>query len=148
MPREVDKRKTAKALRRLKRAAERVEQGEAKLSDWEKEFVSGVSERLTKYGSAFRDPGKGRLEEALSARQTQITRVIEKKIRPRRAEAEKPPGTNNEKPSERPFKRSSFKPKARPASKSRSRDINEDMPARPALKLVRNSRAVKDQDEP
>ena len=80
--REVDKRKTNKALRKLRRAAERAsEEGGPGLTNWEKEFVEGVTTRLEKYGSAFRDPGKGRLEEALSQRQTQVTRVIEKKSR-------------------------------------------------------------------
>jgi hypothetical protein len=125
MPREVDKRKTAKALRRLKRAAERAETGDAKLTDWEKEFVSGVRQRLETYGSAFRDPGKGRLEEALSARQTQVTRTIEKKTRPKlKQDAGKPEP-------EKPRPRSSFKRKA-PVSKARSRDINEDVDDAPA----------------
>src|SRR5690349_9494580 len=80
--REVDKRKTNKALRKLRRAAERAsEEGGVGLTTWEKDFVEGVTGRLEKYGSAFRDPGKGRLEEALSQRQTQIARVIDKKSR-------------------------------------------------------------------
>ena len=78
MKREVDQRKTRKALRKLRRAADRAtEEGGPGLSDWEQDFVEGVTTRLEKYGSAFRDPGKGRLEEALSARQSQIARVIE-----------------------------------------------------------------------
>ena len=148
MPREVDKRKTAKALRRLKRAAERAEAGEGSqpLSDWEKEFVSGVSQRLETYGSAFRDPGKGRLEEALSARQTQVTRIIEKKTRPKlKAPPDMPKGPD------RPAPRSTFKRKT-PVSKARVRDINDDVetpspaPARPprsrpALKVVQGGRS-------
>jgi hypothetical protein len=128
MAREVDKAKTRKALRRLKRVVERVEtlsesgQGE-KLTEWEKGFVAGVTERLETYGSAFRDPMKGALEEALSARQTQITRALEKKTRGK-AKAEDGKPADQPKP---PFKpRSSFKPK-KPVRVSRDRDINDDM---------------------
>ena len=71
MAREVDKRKTSKALRRLKRVAERAAEraaaeGAPGLTGWEKDFVAGVSERLETYGSAFRDPTKGALEEAIN----------------------------------------------------------------------------------
>ncbi|HVY88896.1 MAG TPA: hypothetical protein VG942_08515 [Hyphomonadaceae bacterium] len=80
--REVDKRKTAKALRKLRRAADRATgEGGPGLTPWEKDFVEGVSKRLETYGSAFRDPGKGRLEEALSQRQAHVARVIDKKSR-------------------------------------------------------------------
>lgn len=90
--REVDKRKTSKALRKLRRVAELANgEGGPGLTTWEKEFVEGVSGRLEKYGSAFRDPSKGRLEEALSSRQTHIVRVIDKKARSaRKASPEKP----------------------------------------------------------
>ncbi|MEZ5938347.1 MAG: hypothetical protein R3C52_09010 [Hyphomonadaceae bacterium] len=82
MAREVDKRKTRKAMRKLKRVADRAAEPDAKpLSEWEKEFVEGVGERLEKFGSAFRDPDKGALEEALSARQAQIVRALDRKTR-------------------------------------------------------------------
>src|SRR5690606_20522388 len=49
--RDVDKRKTTKALRKLRRAADRAtEQGGPGLTTWEKDFVEGVSGRLEKYG--------------------------------------------------------------------------------------------------
>lgn len=128
MPRQVDTRKTAKALRRLKRAAERAAAGEGDLSDWEKDFVAGVTGRLESYGSAFRDPSKGRLEEALSEKQTRVTRAIEKKTRPKRAPASGAPA--EPKP---PLRRSSFKPKTAP-SRARVRDINEDAPEPPLSK--------------
>lgn len=119
--RDVAKAKTARALRKLKRLADSVEQGEAKLSDWEKEFVTGVTGRLEKYGSAFRDPAKGRLEEALSQRQSQITRVLDKKAR-----KAKPADPNNPEPEpERPRPRSTFKPKPSPP-RGNVRDINDD----------------------
>ena len=41
-----------------------------KLSDWEGEFLSEVSERVKTYGRAFGDPEKGAAGEALSALQT------------------------------------------------------------------------------
>ena len=51
----------------MRKVAERAQAEDAPdLSDWEKEFVDGVGKRLETYGSAFRDPSKGSLEEALS----------------------------------------------------------------------------------
>ncbi len=139
--REVDKRKTNKALRKLRRAAERAtEEGGPGLTTWEKDFVEGVTGRLEKYGSAFRDPGKGRLEEALSQRQTQVARVIEKKSR--KAKAPAGAGSNSDQKPAPP--RSTFKRKSPLRSKAKSgwtpriRDINDDPapaePARPAHK--------------
>jgi hypothetical protein len=126
--REVDKRKTNKALRKLKRAAERASgEGGPGLTTWEKDFVDGVSGRLEKYGSAFRDPGKGRLEEALSQRQAHVARVIDKKSRGKAAakagDASKPPKAGG-------LRRSEFKRKAPMGRHSapRVRDVNDDMP--------------------
>lgn len=125
MPRVVDKRKTAKALRKLKRVAERAEgEGGPGLSTWEKEFVSGVTGRLEKYGSAFRDPAKGRLEDALSQRQSQVARVIDKKSRKAKAVAADPNG--EDKKPEPPRPRSTFKRKP-PKYTPRGRDINDDI---------------------
>ena len=150
MKREVDKRKTQKALRKLRRAAEAAtaEDGPG-LTTWEKDFVDGVTTRLETYGSAFRDPGKGRLEEALSARQAQVTRVIEKKSRQSRTDKAKldPKDPTAKPPAPKP--RSSFKPKAKPGWKPRGRDINDDtdpapseaQPAkRPTLKVIRGGK--------
>lgn len=82
--REVDKRKTTKALRKLRKVVERTSaEGAPQLTAWEQEFVSGVSQRLETYGSAFRDLSKGRAEEALSVRQSEVARVIERKSRPK-----------------------------------------------------------------
>jgi hypothetical protein len=157
MKRDVDKRKTRKALRKLRRAAEAAsaEDGPG-LTTWEKDFVEGVSTRLEKYGSAFRDPGKGRLEEALSHRQAQVTRVISAKARKAQSEAKAAAKTGAAKDAgpAKPAARSTFqrksslnaKPKANAKSgwKPRSRDINDDperaapaaRPARPALKII------------
>lgn len=144
MKREVDKRKTQKALRKLRRAAEAANADDGPgLTTWEKDFVEGVTERLETYGSAFRDPGKGRLEEALSARQAQVTRVIEKKSRKAKAGAKATPPKEADragakdtavKPATRegPRRMSSFKSKAKPGWKPRGRDINDDAEPAPA----------------
>jgi len=112
MAREIDDKKKRKALRKLRKAAKRAEaEGGPGLSDWEKEFVDEVEERVEKYGSAFADPEKGRLDEPLSARQLQKLREIDKKSR----------GKGE-------LKRSSFRNKAKTDGfKPRSRDINDDV---------------------
>ena len=141
--REVDKRKTSKALRKLRRAAERAtEEGGPGLTAWEKDFVEGVTERLETYGSAFRDPGKGRLEDALSQRQAQVARVIDKKTRKSKLPAA--PATANDKaegerkpdaPRSTFQRRSPMNAKSGAKSKTgwkpRIRDINEDMETPP-----------------
>ncbi len=117
MAREIDDKKTKKALRKLRKAKSRAESTEGPgLTDWEKEFFEGVEERLETYGSAFADPEKGNLYEALSARQTHIVREIDKKSRKKDAG----------------MKRTGFKPKHCSKSKApgyspRGRDIHDDM---------------------
>jgi hypothetical protein len=81
MAREVDERKTKRALSRLKRAREEAEARGETLSGWETEFVESVETRLKTFGSAFRDPEKGDLSEPLSGRQRQKAREIERKAR-------------------------------------------------------------------
>ncbi|MDP3736640.1 MAG: hypothetical protein Q8R02_04575 [Hyphomonadaceae bacterium] len=134
--RTVDKRKTAKALRKLRKAAERATGADGPgLTNWEKDFVEGVSGRLEKYGSAFRDPGKGRLDDALSQRQAHVARVIDKKSRKGKAmnkdEAKGPPKQEG-------LRRSSFKRKTPMggAYTPRVRDINEDPPDPPEPELT------------
>jgi hypothetical protein len=130
--REVDKRKTGKAMRRLKRVAERAAaEGGPGLTDWEKDFVAGVSERLETYGSAFRDPAKGALDEALSQRQTQVVRALDKKSRPKTKASENP----GEATSTKPGPRSTFKRKT-PVRATRNRDINDDLAAEPEVAAV------------
>ncbi len=146
--REVDKRKTTKALRKLRRVAERAsEEGGPGLTTWEKDFVEGVTTRLETYGSAFRDPSRGNLEEALSARQAQITRVIDKKSRKSKtADSAKPNDDKDEKPrstfkQRQPMRAQSLRKqalgkqekagKAKSAWKPRVRDINEDIEPTP-----------------
>lgn len=118
MPREVDPKKTRKALRRLQRARKKIQEGEKAdtLSDWEDEFLGSVADRLETYGSAFNDPDKGKLDDALSGLQTAKLREIEKKAA---GKARKPMSRG------KGFKSSFRKSGAGP----RVRDINEDMEA-------------------
>lgn len=81
MPRDVDERKTRKALRKLQKAVERAELEGVELTEWEQEFIDGVNERLNKYGSAFADLSKGDADEALSMAQSEILKQIDKKSR-------------------------------------------------------------------
>lgn len=82
MSREIDERKKRKALRKLRKAAELAERGEGPpLSDWEREFLEEVEERIETFGSAFADPEKGNLEEPMSALQTRKLKEIDKKAR-------------------------------------------------------------------
>ena len=114
MPRDVDKRKTQKALRKLRKAAERAELEGIELTDWEKAFVEGVDERLTEYGSAFHDLSKGNADEALSMAQSEILKQLDKKSRGKGS-----PGFKTRKP----FKaRKGMEPK-----RPRGRDINVDI---------------------
>lgn len=88
-PREVDPRKTRRALAKLRRAVAKAdakdsdgaagdggEPSAAGLTAWEREFAESLETRLTQYGSAFRDPTKGALEEPLSLRQAAKLREL------------------------------------------------------------------------
>jgi hypothetical protein len=87
MPREVDPKRTRKALRRVRRLAALQTDAQATgaappdYSGWEKEFLTEVESRLDKFGSAFADLGKGRPDEALSVLQAQKLREIEQKAK-------------------------------------------------------------------
>lgn len=107
MAREVDPKRTRKAMRAIERLKKAREDGEAAedFSQWEGEFLNEVGVRLEKYGSAFHNLAKGRAEEALSNLQTQKLKEIEAKAKG------KP--------------RKGFKSKAPPPVK-RGRDINDD----------------------
>ena len=107
MPREVDPKRTRKALRQVRKLAAlqdpaTLAEGETApdYSGWEKEFLSEVEARLDKYGSAFADLGKGRPDEALSNLQAQKLKEIARKAK----------GSDND----RPAARSSFKRKTPP----------------------------------
>lgn len=82
MPRDVDERKTRKALRKLRAAKTRAEAGTGpELSEWEEDFLNSLEARLEQYGSAFSDPEKGDREEPLSVLQAMKVREIDKKTR-------------------------------------------------------------------
>lgn len=96
MPREVDGKKTRKALRIVRKLAAKgasaetvdAETGEVKpaagevdYSQWENQFLGEIDQRLEKYGSAFHDLGKGRKEEALSTLQAVKLKEIAAKAR-------------------------------------------------------------------
>lgn len=109
MPREIDERKKRKALRKLRKAAERAGAGLGPpLSDWERDFLEEVEQRIETYGSAFADPEKGDRAEPLSALQQVKLKEIDRKargkartpLRRRRPEEAKP--TEPAQPDERP----------------------------------------------
>ena len=117
MAREIDDKKKRKALRKLRKAAERAEaEGGPGLSDWEKEFVEEVETRVEKYGSAFADPDKGNLDEPLSALQARKLKEIDKKSRGKGGGFKQKSG----------FK-SSFKSKGKKPFTPRIRDIHADI---------------------
>lgn len=91
MPREIDPRVTAKALRKLKRAAKEAEEA-GLVDDWEEEFFSSVEERLEEYGSAFHDPEKGARDAALSVRQTQVLARLRAEARKKKRSADREDG--------------------------------------------------------
>lgn len=86
--RNVEARKARKVLRALERAREEAKAAGADLSAWETEFLGSVEAKIDKYGSAFRDPHKGSLEEPISNMQ----RVKLKEIQAKAAGKEKKPG--------------------------------------------------------
>lgn len=69
---------TIRALDKARREA--AEQGVA-LSEWENDFIEGVTERVKTYGRAFADPDKGAMNGTLSLRQGMKLREIRKKAR-------------------------------------------------------------------
>ena len=85
MPREVDPKRTRKALRTVRELAARVDApspdseggGEPpEYSEWERTFLAEVETRLQTYGSAFANLAKGHPDEALSALQAQKLKEI------------------------------------------------------------------------
>lgn len=75
--READRARAKRAaLKALKKAKKAVEATDAKLSDWEGEFLGSVEGRVERYGRAFCDPEKGGPTAALSMLQTQKLKEI------------------------------------------------------------------------
>jgi hypothetical protein len=96
MPREIDPKRTRKALRIVRKLAAKAAtpeaidpetgeikpgNGEVDYSQWENEFLTEVDKRLEKYGSAFHNLSKGRKDEALSTLQTVKLKEIAAKAR-------------------------------------------------------------------
>ena len=136
MAREVDEKKKRKAQRILRRVADRAKDAPRPLTDWEKEFVDGVTERLETYGSAFRDPGKGRMEDALSVRQTHIVRQLDRKVRkPASGAKESEPGEPD-------------RPGKLPSDKPRSGGLKRKTPMRASKSLRDRERPAEPEPEP
>jgi hypothetical protein len=116
MPREIDRKKTQKALRTIRKLAAKSsapetidpETGEVKpgegavdYSQWESEFLTEVDKRLEKFGSAFADLSKGRKDDALSTLQTVKLKEIAAKARGKKRKGlttKKPLGWKNRPP--------------------------------------------------
>jgi hypothetical protein len=95
MPRDVDPKRTRKALRLVRKLAAKAEaEGETvdpetgevtsnavDYSAWEKDFLGEVDQRLEKYGSAFANLSKGRADDPLSMLQTVKLKEIAAKAR-------------------------------------------------------------------
>ena len=128
MGRDVDERKKRAALRKLRKAAELAEQGKGPpLSDWEREFLEEVEERIEKYGSAFADPMKGSDGEALSALQQVKLKEIDKKAR---GKARK--GFGNKAGPGRKSAKGGFAKRPTPRVRQIDDDIEEETDAAPA----------------
>jgi hypothetical protein len=116
MPRDIDRKKTQKALRIIRKLAAKSaapetidpETGEVKpgegtvdYSQWESEFLTEVDKRLEKFGSAFADLSKGRKDDALSTLQTVKLKEIAAKARGKKRKGlttKKPLGWKNRPP--------------------------------------------------
>jgi hypothetical protein len=66
-------------LRALAKARKAAESQNIPLSEWENDFIEGVTERIKTYGRAFADPDKGALNGTLSMRQGVKLREIRRK---------------------------------------------------------------------
>lgn len=99
MPRDVDPKRTRKALRLVRKLQAKASPGEETIdpetgeikapesidySLWEKDFLGEVDKRLEKYGSAFANLSKGRAEDPLSVLQTVKLKEIAAKARGKR----------------------------------------------------------------
>ncbi len=70
-------------LRALEKARQEAAEQGVDLSEWESEFIEGVSERVKTYGRAFADPDKGAMNGTLSLRQGLKLKEIRKKTKER-----------------------------------------------------------------
>ena len=142
MAREVDDRKTRKAMNRVRRARRAAEQAiaasenreaaeaaRAELSDWEAEFLESLEDRLDEFGSAFADPEKGDLDEPLSRLQVMKLKEIEKKAK---GKARPKPRTGASLHYGSAKTRNAALRRRAPGRGTTVRDINADMPDAPA----------------
>lgn len=83
MTRKVDPALTRQAQAWINRIEKRAAKEGRGLTDWEKEFLQSLDERLEKFGSAFADPDKGQLSAPLSLMQGLKLREIGKKTKPK-----------------------------------------------------------------
>ena len=81
MTRHVDPALTRQAQAWIARIEKRAVAEGRGLSDWEKDFLESLDERLEKFGSAFADPDKGQLSAPLSLMQGLKLREINKKTK-------------------------------------------------------------------
>ena len=81
-------RKAKAALRKLRRIQDEIEQNPdaLDLTDWEREFIDSVEDRINEFGSAFYDSEKGGVDESLSYLQKKIVSQLKQKAKgkPRR----------------------------------------------------------------
>ena len=89
MSRHVDPALTRQAQAWISRIEKRAAKEGRGLSDWEKEFLESLDERLEKFGSAFSDPDKGQLCAPLSLMQGLKLREINRKTKTDRTAAAK-----------------------------------------------------------
>jgi hypothetical protein len=83
MTRKIDPALTRQAQAWISRIEKRAAKEGRGLTDWEKEFLESLDDRLEKFGSAFADPDKGQLSAPLSLMQGLKLREIGKKTKPK-----------------------------------------------------------------
>ena len=99
-PKKPDLRAAAKraALNALRRAQRQADRAGVKLSEWEGEFLTEVTDRVKTYGRAFGDPEKGAPGEALSALQTVKLKEIAAKAKGETKELKRKPFRRKSRP--------------------------------------------------
>ncbi len=140
MTKKVDEKKTKRALRKLRKAVEEAEaRGETvKFSDWEEEFTVSLEERLTKFGSAFRDRAKGDPAEPLSYRQKAKLGEIARKARGKGGGLTRTSSLTTRKPMKRGGK--TFEPRVRHIEDDLPPDEPERPSGPPAFKVIKGGK--------
>ena len=138
-------RKARNAKRKLARLKDKLsERGD--LTDWEEEFSDGVTERLTKFDSAFADREKGRSDDALSYAQKRIVSQLSKKLKGEKEakgfkrgssfKSKKPKFTPRVRQLDDEFDAESAPPSPQPPSEAQ--DITPPPKGKPFLRIVKN----------